>query len=145
MNWGGKIVLAFVAFAGVLFTMVYISMNQEVNLVADDYYKQEIAYEEQIQRIRNTKALEEPPRIVFMRTEKAVRIEFPEQLRERFTRGEVILFRPSDRRLDVKESLTLTDGVFEMSTEDRVKGLWEVKLTWSDANNEYYDHKQIII
>ena len=59
MNWGVKIVISFVFFIGLLFGLVYISMNQDISLVSENYYEQELAYEDQIQRIKNTNNLEE--------------------------------------------------------------------------------------
>jgi len=61
MNWGTGIVIAFVCFAGVLATIVTISMKQDVGLVAKDYYKQEIAYQDQIDRKTNYNQLERKP------------------------------------------------------------------------------------
>ena len=63
MNWGTKIVFSFIAFAGLIITMVVISMRQDVSLVAKDYYVQEIAYQDQIDKIQNQKALESEPTI----------------------------------------------------------------------------------
>ena len=59
MNWGTKITLSFIAFVGIIITMVVISMRQDISLVAKDYYVQEIAYQDQIDRIRNNHDLGE--------------------------------------------------------------------------------------
>ena len=54
MNWGHKIVMTFIVFAAIIISMVVISMRQDVSLVAADYYKQELAYTEQMNKLENT-------------------------------------------------------------------------------------------
>ncbi len=145
MNWGTKITLSFIVFAIMIFTMVYISMNQDVNLVAKDYYKQEIKYQAQIDRIKNTKLLEERPVIELDRKQLKVIVTFPQELTGTIVDGEIHLFRPSDYTRDFKSKLIL-DGNNQViiSLAGKAKGLWKVKLTWRDNEKEYYDEKVIV-
>jgi len=145
MNWGAKIVLAFILFAIVIFTMVYISMDQEINLISSDYYEQEVAYQSQINRIKNTKALAHAPVIDFDRSLGTIVIHFSPELSERMIKGEVYLFRPADAKMDIRSDLELdTNHQQVISLDGREKGLWKVKLSWKDRNIEYYDEKVII-
>jgi hypothetical protein len=57
-NWGGAIVLSFVVFAGFIGTMVYRMISQRVDLVADNYYQEEV-YQKQIERIQHTSLLKQ--------------------------------------------------------------------------------------
>ncbi len=145
MNWGVKITLAFIVFAIIMITMVVISINQDVNLVAHDYYKQEIAYESQIERIKNAKNLDFPPSIDFDKEVNSVVITFPVSLGNQIKAGTVLLYRPSDQRKDVKAKLALDhNNQFKISMTDRKKGNWLIKLTWSDSQKEYYYEKQFV-
>ena len=142
MNWGARISVSFIVFAMVIFTMVYISMNQDVNLVSEDYYMQEIEYEDQIQRLRNTQALEQPPVITIERGAQQVIISFPEELRGQIKDGYIHLFRPSDSRLDKRFKLALdNEGIQRVSIRGQMKGMWKAKLYWQDYNLEYYQEK----
>jgi len=142
MNWGWKIVVAFIAFAAIIFTMVGISMNQEINLVAEDYYKQEIEYEDQIQRIRNSRSLEKEPLISLDRSLGEVIIKFPEELANRVQDGHVHLFRPSDSSLDKRYKLQLDEeGEQHISVVEKKRGLWKIKLFWNDTHMEFYQEK----
>lgn len=142
MNWGTRIFLSFVVFAIIIFTMVFISMNQDINLVADDYYKQEIEYEDQIQRIRNTKALIESPVISIDKSTQEVIIQFPGSIAKTVQEGSIHFFRPSDSSLDKRYVLSLDEtGIQRISIVGRLKGLWKVKLSWKDQELEYYDEK----
>ena len=90
MNWGTKIILAFAGFIAVIFTLAYISMGQDVNLVSKDYYVQELAYEEQIQRIRNTQSLEQKPTLVIDRKTYKAHLVFPASLKDKLDEGQVL-------------------------------------------------------
>jgi hypothetical protein len=142
MNWGARITVSFIVFAMVIFTMVFISMNQNINLVSEDYYKQEIAYEDQIQRLRNTESLEQSPEITIDRDAQLVIISFPEELIDQIKDGNILLFRPSDSRLDKRYELAINEeGIQKVSIRGQIKGLWKAKLYWQDYNLEYYQEK----
>jgi len=142
MNWGARITVSFIVFAMVIFTMVFISMNQDINLVSEDYYKQEIAYEDQIQRLRNTQSLDQSPEITIDRNAQQVIIRFPKELTGQIKDGYILLFRPSDSRLDKRYELALNEeGIQKVSIRGQIKGLWKAKLYWQDYNLEYYQEK----
>ncbi|MDH5367825.1 MAG: FixH family protein [Cyclobacteriaceae bacterium] len=139
MNWGRGIVLAFIGFAIVISTMVVISMKQDVNLVSPDYYKQEIAYQDQIHRQENFNALEEKP-VVKKESSNVLLIEFPLKLSTNLVSGDFLFFRPSSSKLDEKFKLDLdNNGTQRISLEKFQKGVWKVRLSWVGKNNmEYY-------
>ena len=146
MNWGTKIALSFVGFALIMLTMVVISMNEDINLVAEDYYLQELAYEDQIDRIKNTNGLQEAPTITHNKESKTIEVAFPTVLGPDFLEGEIYLFRPSDSKYDVKAKIQLNeDFEFSMPVANRAKGLWMIKLLWSNGNIEFYDEKKVVL
>ena len=62
-NWGYKIVLVYCVFvAGILYLVVQ-SSRQQMDLVTDDYYAQEIKYQEKIDQSKRASALSEPIRL----------------------------------------------------------------------------------
>jgi hypothetical protein len=142
MNWGLRIVLAFAIFAVLIFTMVFISMNQDINLVSTDYYKQEIEYEDQIQRERNTNSLEKLPEILIEKSTQQVVITFPPQLITQVADGYIHMFRPSDATKDKKYKLALdSSGIQKVSVSSSLRGLWKIKLYWNYGDQQYYMEK----
>lgn len=140
MNWGKSIALFYGLFVVALLAVVAFSFTQDVNLVADDYYKQELVYEDQINRIRNTEELAEKPTMQ-LRSDY-VELVFPENLTPK---GNILFFRPSDGSKDRSQPISL--GVnnkqqIDFSTEE--KGLWKAKLTWNQAGKEYYQEFVIV-
>lgn len=143
MNWGYKIVLSFIVYAAIIFTMVFISINQDVNLVADDYYKQEIAYEDQITRMKNSQSLENPPQIRIDRELAQISVSFPLDLTRIVEDGSIHLYRPSDASQDLVFGLRLNnEGYQHISMANKSRGLWKVKLSWTGSGGkEYYEEK----
>ena len=146
MNWGKGITVTFIIFAGLVTTMVVISMKQEVGLVATDYYKQEIAYQEQIDRINNYNVLEEKPSVTVDGRNSEVVLKFPKEITDTMLKGEFQLFRPSKMGVDKMYLLQLDDsGVQRVNVANFLKGRWKVKLNWSTNSKQYYHEYSIIL
>lgn len=144
MNWGKSIVLAFVLFAGLIITMVVMSMQYDVNLVAPDYYEEELAYQDQIDRITNFENLENKPSLD--KSDGQIILTFPADLAGNINNGEILFFRPSDHKVDRKFALKLDSSnqqVFAASILS--KGLWKAKLKWTAGTKEYYTEKTLVL
>ena len=144
VNWGTGIVIAFAIFmGGTISTAVYL-MNQDVDLVADDYYDQEIKYQQQIDRIKRTKKLDEKNIIVFNQT--LINVTIPTSFLNRDLTGEIYLYRPSDEKSDIKIPLhTDSLGVMVIPVSSLKKGLWKVKVNWLTGEMEYFVEERIFI
>lgn len=144
MNWGKSIVLVFIIFAGIIITMVTISMRQEVNLVEKNYYEEEIAYQDQIDRIENFEKLEEKPSI--KHAGGILTISFPSLLYSSVDNGSIQLYRPSTSTKDKKYKIALDQsGVQNIPISSLEKGLWKIKLRWVSADKEYFTSQSIVI
>jgi len=146
MNWGNKIVLAFVGFVAILVTMVYISVSTEFNLVEEDYYNQELAYEEQIQRIKNHNALAEKPTFNVDRSNFLVQLAFPEALVNEMVDGTLLFYRSSTARFDKELPMKFdADGKLSIDISKFPIGAWKLKMSWSDKDKEYYKEIAFVI
>jgi len=144
ISWGTGIVIAFAIFMGATISTAVYLMNQDVNLVADDYYDQEIKYQQQIDRVKRTNKLDEKNIIAF--NGSAINITIPESLISRDLTGEIYFYRPSDEKSDIKIPLyTDTLGVQVIPVTSLEKGLWAVKVNWLTGENEYFAEKRIFI
>lgn len=135
MNWGKSIVIAFVFFVGFIATLVTVCMKQDVNLVSKDYYKDELAYQEQITRLNNTGSLAAKPQI--RRAGDVLEIRFSEF--HKIEKGSVKLFRPSDPRMDRIFNLKPTsesEQLFPIDTFE--KGMYRARMQWLMDGKEFY-------
>lgn len=140
MNWGKSIALFYGLFVVALLAVVVFSFTQDVNLVADDYYQQELVYEDQINRIKNTESLEIKPALVLKGN--YVELTFPQELSPK---GSILFFRPSDAKMDRRISVALgVDNKQQIDFSKAEKGLWKAKLTWNQDNKEYYQEFVIV-
>lgn len=146
MNWGKGIILSFVLFIAVIFTMVYISVNTEFSLVADNYYEQEINYDDQLERIRNFNALVEKPNFDFDRNKGLISLSFAPDLAQAVKDGSVVFFRASGAKHDKELPLLLNDvHQFAVSSNTLLKGAWTLQLSWTDGLKEYYHEIKFVI
>jgi hypothetical protein len=76
MNWGKGIVIALTLFIGFISFLVVKIMSQDVDLVSEDYYKQEIDYEARIQKEQN--GLNNAAKIELIDQEAYVVVQLPD-------------------------------------------------------------------
>ncbi len=140
MSIGKWIVVAFVLFAGFIATLVVVCMRQDISLVSKDYYKEELAYQQQITRINNTARLTTKP--VVRVTNRALVITLDST--NRVDRGEVKLFCPSNARMDrtftLNQDSNLSTG-FDLTGLQT--GMYRVKFSWTLHGKDFY-HEEII-
>jgi len=135
MNWGKGIILSFVTFAVFVIALVVVCMRQNINLVSDDYYKDELRYQDQIDRMNNAASLTVKPVITVANDRLAVDFGAASI----FDSASVKLFRPSDDSLDKKFRLDPANGghqTFRLAGMRR--GMYKLLLTWSSNGKEFY-------
>lgn len=143
-RWGVGLVIAFLAFAAGVVVMVVVSMNREVDLVADDYYQQELRHEQQIQSTRRTDALGDSLHVHLVGT--SLLCTLPSVFNPDSTQGTLTFYRPADRKMDFVVPLLLTQGnsqAVDVGTLER--GLWRIKVRWTFRQTEYFKEEAIII
>ncbi|MBK6977843.1 MAG: FixH family protein [Cytophagaceae bacterium] len=143
MNWGHKITLVYIGFVVfMLFLVVKSVMQKDIFLVSENYYEDEIAYEDKLNRMRNVKTLSEPVSI----EEKSDTLTLFLAKESEKGKGFVTFYRPSDKNMDFKLPLQVeSNGFQKIYTGKYPKGLWTVKINWEIASKEYYLEKKIQI
>lgn len=140
MNWGYRIAIFFVAFVSFMLFMLYQCVQQSFDLVAEDYYAQEVAFQNQIDQQNNVLKLTHKP--TWKVEENHFKLSFPND----FTKGNIHFFRPSDKELDFGETLDIdTSQEQQIALEKFKRGIYKVQLSWSDQNEDYYIEEQIFI
>lgn len=139
MNWGKGIVLTFIAFIAIMVTMVIISVRMEgIELVTENYYEEEIKYQEQIDKEVSTLALDREA-LKFDVSSKALILDLPIG-----AKGTLNLFRPSDIELDQELPVEISEeGEKSVYIGDLKAGYWKVQLSWEENGESYYQEKKI--
>ena len=144
MNWGVGIFLGYGVFLVIVLGTVFFSTTQDVNLVTEDYYEKEIAYQQQIDKMNRTKNL--PEQIVIKVEPGMIRFTFPEMFKESEIAGSLHMYRPSSKKQDVQVPIALDENFEQVfPTGNIAKGLWEINVDWQVNGVEYFNKKRVLI
>lgn len=138
MSWGIKITVLYSSFVILIVTMVGMATKQKIDLVSSDYYEQELKYQDKINRINRTEALEQG--ISWSVQKDKLILSVPNQFKGKTITGKVYFFRPSDAGFDNTVEIpndTLSNK--EISTINMKKGMYKIQIDWKSDNNEYYN------
>jgi hypothetical protein len=145
MSWGTKIAIIYGGFVAFIIGMVVLCVKQDdIHLVSKEYYKEEIAYQDQIDKLTNTQQLHGQMGFQYEGNEQKVEFFFPKSLSD--ASGEILFFRPSDARKDVKVAVQMdANGRQVVPVANLDKGLWKVKVKWAARDKEYFSEETLII
>lgn len=138
INWGTGIVIAMIIFMAFILQYVYraaVYDRYDHHLVADDYYKDELNYQNEIDKENRANKLIENIKLV--KTKNGLEIIFPKQFDSSKLKGTIKLLRPSNFKLDLKKNITLTSNTYIISDKELVSGNYDVTIDWSDGTDTY--------
>lgn len=145
MNWGKGISIAIILFSGFILFLVITCMRQtDINLVSEDYYEQEISYQQVIDKLNNASMLPHQPDV--RDDASGVWIDFSKLSNYQNITGNMVFFRPSDPKLDRSISISLdSDGRQLIQKQNLQYGKWICKLSWQNGGTEYYTEYPLVI
>lgn len=143
--WPYGIIGTFVVFIASLAIFVSFAVANDVELVAKDYYQQEIEYGAQMERLRRTQALAESPQIELSPNGQTVLVGLPAAHRTSEIKGSVQFYFPADVNGDHSAPLQLSvDGTQEFEINHLPTGRCRVKLRWTFEAEEYYHEETLL-
>jgi nitrogen fixation protein FixH len=144
INWGTGIVIAIGLFMTFILVLVYkMTMNQDYNhdLVVEEYYKKELAFQEEIDAEKNALSLSE--RIEGKKVDTGWLLTFPKEIEGSKIEGSVFLYRPSNKQLDFDFSIELSGLNLLIPDESLLDGRWNITVEW-EYNGKPYLYKESI-
>ena len=145
LNWGFGIVVAFVSFiAFIMYFVISMSANNKYShdLVASDYYKQELNFQKKIDATKNGNNLKE--NIKIERVKKGMKIIFPKELKVQDIKGKVFLYRPSNKQLDFEMPIAVSDSSYLLMPDKRLlDGRWNIIVDWTYNKQPYLLKEEI--
>lgn len=144
MSWGYRVTFITAGFVCFMSFMVISAFRQNFDLVAEDYYGKELKFQGQIEKHANH--LEMKEQVICKVSDSTLRIEFPKTIAQHTITGDVLFFRPSDLKMDVKQSISCSDeGVQEFPIELFSKGHYQVQIDYASGGKKYYCEQDIMI
>ena len=143
-NWGTGILITIIVFMVITIGTVIFLMNQDVDLVASDYYDKGIQHQDQIDRLNRTNSMDEAVQI---NPENGfVRLVFPKSFTQKKFSGTIQFYRPSNSKKDFSLPILIDNSAQQIvPTQNLEKGYWIVKLNWTQDAIEYYKENSFVI
>lgn len=144
ISWGTGLAVVIITFLIVTIGTVLYIMTIDVNLVAENYYEQEIKYQEQIDKIERTNKL--PAQVNVTVDKNLVSVVFPTIFDYKQLEGEILLFRPSNKDFDIEISIKIDSTYTQTIKHPKLfKGLWKAKINWNIKDSLYYNEEIFVI
>lgn len=144
MNWGHRVILILVVFVTGIIAMVYISMRQANEVVDANYYEREMKYQQVIDGKKNLLALGDSVTIV--NDGKALHITFPPLAVTQLDSGSIQFMKLSDAKDDKLIPMSgRKTGLYQVPLSYIAKGLYKVRMEWSNENKPYYQEQNFNI
>jgi nitrogen fixation protein FixH len=143
-SWGQGIFLVMTAFAVMMATFMYRAYHAQEDLVAENYYEQEIRYQQQIDKLDNVSKLGGKPGLDVIGDELV--ISFPTAVHGSRITGELYLQRPSDARFDDRIPFTVENGEeLRVPVGERMKGLYTANMEWSAGDQNFLTVEKVYV
>ena len=143
INWGTGIVIAFVLFISfILYFVLTITFQSEYayDLVDEEYYKTELKYQDEIDKLENTKKLSS--KISITKTEEGFDIVFPNEI-DNSTTGVINFYRPSTKTLDFSIPLKIDNNKMSITHVNLISGNWNITIDFTSNSEEYLLKKSV--
>ena len=109
--------------------------KQNADMISDNYYEEELKYQDVIDAKENAAQLKEIP--AYKATANGMEITFPESIKADDNKVEFILFRTEDSNLDIKKELNLENHKFVIPKKVVFPGSYTLKLKWTENKKPY--------
>lgn len=142
--WPYAIIGYFVVFIPAMVTWIAFAVKNDDELVRPDYYEHEIKYQQQINRVARTRALNAQATVSYSIEKRSISIALPKEHVSDY-HGTIHLYRASSAKLDQSIPLKLAaDGTQTVDTASLEEGQWKVRVNWTAGGEDYYLEKAVI-
>jgi hypothetical protein len=143
MNWGNKLVVVFIVFGLFIGYLVYRAVTTKYDLVSKEYYKDELRYQDKIDRIKNASKISE---VKLEQDAEAVIIHLPQEQIGYAVSGDVFFYCITDDRNDYHTALQVDSTNRQIILKKALqKGAYELKINWQLGKELYYSEQKLQI
>ena len=144
LNWGNKLILVFVVFGAMISYMVYRCMQTSVDLVAREYYKDELSYQQVIDARQRAEKLS--GKVDFRQEGPRLALYMPKEMQHTELKGTIQLYCPSDAGKDRRFALQVDDTGRQNIGMDQIRpGRYTVRVQWQGGGEQYYVEEPLTI
>jgi hypothetical protein len=143
-NWGHKLTLGFLAFAGMIIYMVIQSMNTRYDLVSNDYYKEELQYQQVIDGTSRANQLSS--RVTVHQAGDQLNIQLPNEMQHTTVTGSLLFYSADNSKKDKTISLQTNEQAMQIiDSRAFIPGNYTVKIRWQSNGEQYFTEVPVAI
>ena len=146
INWGTGIIIAFGLFMTFILYFVFeVQSNSKYDndLVVEEYYKHDSHFQDEMARIQNAHDLRQRPTIKYVA--EGVEIIFPVKFESDKIKGNILLYRPSNKKFDFNTPIALTKSSLLIPKNKLIKGRWDVNMEWQYDGKKYLSKEVVYV
>jgi hypothetical protein len=144
LNWGHKLMLGFLVFAGMMFYLVYQSMHTRYDLVSKEYYKDELKYQQVIDGTNRANGLSS--QVTVAQTGNDIIIRLPNEMKNTVVTGNMLFYCADNAQKDKTMALRVNaDAIQTIHCNQFIPGNYTVKISWESNRRQYYSEVHITI
>ncbi len=140
-NWGTKIALLYIGFVVLMIVLVVKSMNQDFQLVSDDYYQKEIKFQDVLDGSKNQSQLSAP--ITIHANEKSVILDFPEDFNGKEIKGKIQFYSAVTSKWDANFDVKTNQNSMTIDRQKLHTTPYLVKVVWEVDGKKYYEQDSL--
>jgi hypothetical protein len=142
-HWGTGILIFLILFLLAAAFFISFAMRQEITLVHDDYYERGVEHSDQIKVSERSAAYSEA--LYTHQDESYLSVGVDSALAMEMDSARLLLFRPSNKSLDLNSEFDASRGELLIPKEDLTKGRYILKLSWSANGGLKYELERTIV
>lgn len=138
LSWGHGVVIALFAFIAFILSMLFLFPSGQKNseMVTDNYYEEELQYQDVIDAKKRADNLREKP--VYSQSANGIKITFPKDYNNSNTTVKFVLNRTDDKNLDIKKAVQLdASQSFQIPAQVLKLGNYTLRLMWTKDKTDY--------
>ncbi len=143
MNWGTKVFIGYAAGVCFISYLVIRSMMLSTEMVEEDYYNKELAFNEHIEGVNNAKLLANP--IIIKSNESQIQVMIDSVTAQSMQKGEIHFYNPASEKADKKITLAPSNGRYVFNNSILTKGKYYVRVSFEYQQKPFFTEEVIFI
>lgn len=143
ISWGTGIAIFYSFFVIAMLVFVYASTKEDISLVSDTYYEEDLSYQLTLDKIQRTNQLKHVFELSIEQNSAGISVTIPEELPH--FKGNMTLFHPAYAMLDQVYSIENHAQNKQLIPVQKLKkGRWLVKIEGENDGKNYYHEAYLI-
>lgn len=145
INWGHGIAITIILFLLSMMGMVYLASQQTNEMIDENYYAQELKYQNIINATANLQK-QTNNNSILSTTTNGITLQLPSNTYQSIQKGSIELLKPDDSSKDILFSLQPdSTGQQVIARKALNKGYYLARIYWENEGTPYYHEQKISV